>query len=228
MSEAIVTLSKVNKIYHKGSIEVPVLTDFDLTIEQNEFVSIMGPSGTGKSTLLNLIGGLDQPSTGTVNVAGFELNGMSNSQLADWRADHIGFVFQSYHLIPVLTAIQNVELPLLLKNYSKKERRMRAEAALALVELSNHANHYPRELSGGQEQRVAIARAIVTNPDILICDEPTGGLDSRTAKEILDLLQILNRDNGKTIVMVTHDPVAASYATRQLALERSELKEGTR
>ena len=181
----IIALENVSKRYTKGSIEVKVLDKFNLRIKEGEFLSIMGPSGTGKSTILNIIGGLDKPDAGTVKLEGEEVYQYASKALAKWRAQHVGFIFQAYHLIPVLTAMQNVELPLLLKDLNKSERRQRAEAALAVVALSSHQHHYPKELSGGQEQRVAIARAIVTNPEILICDEPTGGLDAATAKEIL-------------------------------------------
>jgi putative ABC transport system ATP-binding protein len=185
----------------------------------------MGPSGSGKTTLLNLLGGLDRPTTGTIEVDGLAIDRLSNSKLGDWRADNVGFVFQMYNLLPVLTAERNVELPLLLTNLSKAERRKRAQIALKVVGLADRANHYPRQLSGGQEQRVGIARAIVTDPDLLLCDEPTGDLDRKSGDEILDLLQTLNREHGKTIVMVTHDPRAADRARRTLHLEKGVLVE---
>lgn len=220
---AIVSLERVCKSYVKGSETVEVLRDVDLKIEEGDFVAIMGPSGSGKTTLLNLIGGLDQPSAGTVTVGGRVLSTLSGSQLAKWRAEHIGLVFQFYNLLPILTARRNVELPLLLTKLPASRRRQNAATALGLVGLRDRANHKPGELSGGQQQRVAIARAIVADPKLLVCDEPTGDLDRRSTDEILRLLEILNKNHGKTVVMVTHDPKAADHATHTLFLEKGEL-----
>ena len=225
MSETLAELRGVSRVYHKGKERVEVLHELDLTIPQGDFLALMGPSGSGKTTLLNLLGGLDRPSAGTVTVGGAELSSMSNSQLSRWRAVNVGFIFQFYNLLPVLTARKNVELPLLLTNLGAGERTKRADIALSVVGLSDRAKHYPRELSGGQEQRVAIARAIVSDPAILLCDEPTGDLDRETAQEILALLQILNREHGKTIVMVTHDAQAAEYANRTLHVDKGKLEE---
>ena len=213
-----VVLDKVNKSYTKGKLKVPVLKDLSLTIDQGEFVAIMGPSGTGKSTLLNIISGLDKIDSGIINVFGEDISKLSKGKLADWRAKHLGFVFQSYHLIQVLNATQNVELPLLLGKDNSQLRQRKVNAALQLVNLGDKAKNLPSELSGGQEQRVAIARAIVADPDILICDEPTGGLDKENSIEILELLKVLNEEQGKTIIMVTHDQSAAEYASRTLML----------
>lgn len=224
MSEVLAKLSGVSRTYQKGKERVEVLHELDLEIPQGDFLAIMGPSGSGKTTLLNLLGGLDRPSSGTVNVGGAELSTMSNNQLSGWRSSHVGFVFQFYNLLPVLTAQKNVELPLLLTNFSGKERAERAAIALDIVGLSDRGKHLPRELSGGQEQRVAIARAIVSDPALLLCDEPTGDLDRETADEILKLLQILNSDHGKTIVMVTHDAQAAEYAKRTLHVDKGQLE----
>ena len=223
MSENMVDLSGVSRSYKKGKESVEVLHDLDLAIPNGDFLALMGPSGSGKTTLLNLLGGLDRPTSGTVNVAGQTLSSMSNSQLSTWRARHVGFIFQFYNLLPVLTAQKNVELPLLLTSLGGSERAKRASIALSVVGLSERAKHYPRELSGGQEQRVAIARAIVSDPDILLCDEPTGDLDRETADEILTLMQSLNKEQGKTIVMVTHDPEAARYANRTLHMDKGKL-----
>lgn len=220
---AIVSLERVCKSYVKGSETVEVLRDIDLKIEEGDFVAIMGPSGSGKTTLLNLIGGLDQPSAGAVTVGGRVLDTLSGSQLAKWRAEHIGLVFQFYNLLPILTARRNVELPLLLTKLPASRRRQNAATALGLVGLEDRANHKPGELSGGQQQRVAIARAIVADPKLLVCDEPTGDLDRRSTDEILGLLEILNKNHGKTVVMVTHDPKAADHATHTLFLEKGEL-----
>jgi putative ABC transport system ATP-binding protein len=220
---AIVTLQNVTKRYTRGKQTVEVLHGIDLEIAQGDFVALMGPSGSGKTTLLNLIGGLDQPSTGSVAVAGERIDSLSGSRLAKWRARHIGFVFQFYNLMPMLTAQRNVELPLLLTSLSASQRKRNAEAALAVVGLAERARHKPNELSGGQAQRVAIARALVADPTLLVCDEPTGDLDRSTADEILNLLQVLNREHGKTIVMVTHDPKAAEFATHQLHLDKGKL-----
>lgn len=220
---AIVTLQNVTKRYTRGKQTVEVLHGIDLEIAQGDFVALMGPSGSGKTTLLNLIGGLDQPSTGSVAVAGERIDSLSGLRLAKWRARHIGFVFQFYNLMPMLTAQRNVELPLLLTSLSASQRKRNAEAALAVVGLAERARHKPNELSGGQAQRVAIARALVADPTLLVCDEPTGDLDRSTADEILNLLQVLNREHGKTIVMVTHDPKAAEFATHQLHLDKGKL-----
>ena len=224
MSEALARLKGVSRVYQKGKERVEVLHELDLMIPNGDFLAIMGPSGSGKTTLLNLLGGLDKPSGGTVTVGAAELSSMSNNQLSKWRSTHVGFVFQFYNLLPVLTAQKNVELPLLLTNFSGKERAERAAIALDIVGLSDRAKHRPRELSGGEEQRVAIARAVVSDPTLLLCDEPTGDLDRETAEEILKLLQILNREHGKTIVMVTHDPQAAEYASRTLHVDKGKLE----
>ncbi|EIT70391.1 ABC transporter ATP-binding protein [Hydrocarboniphaga effusa] len=220
---AIVSLQNVTKRYTRGKQTVEVLHDINLSIAQGDFVALMGPSGSGKTTLLNLIGGLDQPSTGSVSVAGERIDGLSGARLAKWRARHIGFVFQFYNLMPMLSAQRNVELPLLLTSLSASQRRRNAEVALAVVGLAERGKHKPSELSGGQAQRVAIARALVADPTLLVCDEPTGDLDRATADEILNLLQMLNREHGKTIVMVTHDPKAAEYASHQLHLDKGQL-----
>jgi putative ABC transport system ATP-binding protein len=224
MAEILAQLEGVSRVYQKGKEKVEVLHELDLQITDGDFIAIMGPSGSGKTTLLNLLGGLDKPSAGTVTVGGAELSGMSNSQLSQWRSTHVGFIFQFYNLLPVLTAMRNVELPLLLTNFGAAERLRRASIALDIVGLADRANHYPRELSGGQEQRVAIARAIVSDPSLLLCDEPTGDLDRDTADEILRLLQVLNREHGKTIVMVTHDAQAANYANRILHCDKGTLE----
>ncbi len=224
MSEVLATLTGVSKVYRKGKEEVEVLHNLDIEIPKGDFIAIMGPSGSGKTTLLNLLGGLDRPTGGTVVVGDAELSSMSNSQLSHWRSTNIGFIFQFYNLLPVLTAQKNVELPLLLTDFGGGERAKRAGIALDIVGLGDRARHYPRELSGGQEQRVAIARAIVSDPALLLCDEPTGDLDRETADEILRLLQILNRDHGKTIVMVTHDAQAAEYANRTLHCDKGTLE----
>jgi len=225
MSESIVDVKQVSKVYYKGKEQVQVLNQLDLTVERGEFVALMGPSGSGKTTLLNLIGGLDQPSAGQINVAGQQIESLSSGQLARWRSGHVGFIFQFYNLMPVLTAQRNVELPLLLKKMSGKERKKRAQTALEIVGLADRSKHYPRELSGGQEQRVAIARAIVSDPDLLLADEPTGDLDRTTADEILDLMKTLNEKHGKTIVMVTHDPQAAGHAGRTVSMDKGRLAE---
>ncbi len=224
MAEILARLEGVSRTYQKGKEKVEVLHNLDLDIPQGDFIAIMGPSGSGKTTLLNLLGGLDRPTSGTINVGGAELTSMSNSQLSNWRSAHVGFIFQFYNLLPVLTAQKNVELPLLLTKFGSKERAERAAIALDIVGLADRAKHYPRELSGGQEQRVAIARAIVSDPSLLLCDEPTGDLDRETADEILKLMQILNREHGKTIVMVTHDAVAAEYANRTLHCDKGTLE----
>jgi putative ABC transport system ATP-binding protein len=224
MAETLAHLEGVSRTYQKGKEKVEVLHNLDLDIPEGDFIAIMGPSGSGKTTLLNLLGGLDRPTSGTISVGGAELTSMSNSQLSNWRSTHIGFIFQFYNLLPVLTAQKNVELPLLLTSFGSKERAERAAIALDIVGLADRAKHYPSELSGGQEQRVAIARAIVSDPSLLLCDEPTGDLDRETADEILKLMQILNREHGKTIVMVTHDAVAAAYANRTLHCDKGTLE----
>ena len=223
MAENLIEVSGVGKTYTRGKMEVPVLDNLNLDIKKGDFLALMGPSGSGKTTLLNLIGGLDKPTTGSVTIDGQRIDQMSESQLAKWRSSNVGFVFQFYNLLPVLTALRNVELPLLLTRLSGSERKQRAQAALAVVGLADRAGHKPRELSGGQEQRVAIARAIVSDPELLVCDEPTGDLDRGTADEILDLLQLLNREYGKTVVMVTHDPKAADHADHRLHLDKGSL-----
>jgi putative ABC transport system ATP-binding protein len=219
-----VSLNGICKEYGNNGNKTTVLIDVNLDIPEGDFVALMGPSGSGKTTLLNLIAGIDRPTSGTIVTAGTNVGKLSQGQLAKWRADHVGFIFQFYNLIPVLTAQRNVELPLLLKNLSAKERRQRAATALRIVGLEDRAKFYPRQLSGGQEQRVAIARAIVTDPTLLVADEPTGDLDAKSAEEVLQLLQTLNREFGKTIVMVTHDPRAAAAATTQKNLEKGILR----
>ena len=220
---ALVRVENVEKIFHRGSEDIHVLADLHLQVPAGEFLALMGPSGSGKSTLLNLIGGLDRPTKGLVTVAGERLDQLSDHRLAAWRARHVGFVFQLYNLMPVLTAERNVELPLLLTHLSKAERMKHVETALAVVGLSHRAKHYPRTLSGGEQQRVGIARGIVTDPTLLLCDEPTGDLDRKAGNEILDLLQALNREHGKTIIMVTHDPHASARATRTVYLDKGQL-----
>ena len=224
MAETLAKLNGVSRVYQKGKERVDVLHELDLEIDKGDFLALMGPSGSGKTTLLNLLGGLNKPTAGTVSVGGATLSSMSNSQLSNWRATHVGFIFQFYNLLPVLTARKNVELPLLLTNMSGKERSRRADIALEIVGLADRANHRPRELSGGQEQRVAIARAIVLDPELLLCDEPTGDLDRATADEILKLLQTLNTEHGKTIIMVTHDAQAADYARHTLHMDKGKLE----
>ncbi|HEY4367577.1 MAG TPA: ABC transporter ATP-binding protein [Steroidobacteraceae bacterium] len=221
--ETLVKVRGIAKDYKRGSETVHVLHALDLDIPKGDFLALMGPSGSGKSTLLNLIGGLDRPTAGTIDIAGQRTDTMSESQLGRWRAHHVGFVFQMYNLLPVLSAERNVELPLLLTTLSASERRKRSAAALSLVGLSERAKHKPRELSGGQEQRVGIARAIVSDPTLLLCDEPTGDLDRKAGDEILDLLQALNERQGKTIIMVTHDPHAAARAKHTLHLNKGSL-----
>jgi len=223
--DSLVTVRNINKVYRRGGESIEVLQGLNLDVEKGEFVAFMGPSGSGKTTLLNLLGGLDTPTSGTVTVDGDEITHMSGKKLASWRARHVGFIFQMYNLIPVLTAFQNVELPLLLTKLSKAQRRQHVVTALTLVGLSDRMKHYPRQLSGGQEQRVAIARAIVTDPTFLLCDEPTGDLDRKAAEEILDLLTSLVTDHGKTILMVTHDPLAAERADMVLHLDKGVLVE---
>jgi putative ABC transport system ATP-binding protein len=219
----LVSIKNVDKLFKRGSENIHVLGGLDLEIPGGEFLALMGPSGSGKSTLLNLIGGLDRPSQGSVEVGGEQIDNLSDRRLASWRARHVGLVFQFYNLMPVLTAQKNVELPLLLTHLSRSERMKRAGIALEIVGLSHRKNHFPRTLSGGEQQRVGIARAIVTDPTILLCDEPTGDLDRKSGDEILDLLQALNREQGKTIVMVTHDIHAAARASRTLYLNKGKL-----
>jgi putative ABC transport system ATP-binding protein len=221
---AMVEVRDVRKVYHRDSQEIMVLDGIALSVPEGEFVALMGPSGSGKTTLLNLIAGIDRPTSGSVVVAGTDVAQLSESALAEWRSHNVGFIFQFYNLIPVLSAVENVELPLLLTHLSRKQRRERALTALKVVGLSDRASHYPRQLSGGQEQRVAIARAIVADPKVLVADEPTGDLDAKSAEEILGLMETLNRDFKKTIVMVTHDPRAADKAHTQKHLEKGVLK----
>lgn len=220
---SLIEVNSVNKTYKRGEETLVVLDDLSLEIQKGDFLALMGPSGSGKSTLLNLIGGLDTPTSGEIIVNEQHLEAMNASSLSDWRANNVGFIFQFYNLLPILTANKNVEIPLLLTNLSSSQRKEHVSTALNVVGLSDRGTHKPNELSGGQQQRVAIARALVSDPDILVCDEPTGDLDRNTASEILDLLQILNRDHGKTILMVTHDPVAAEFAKRTLHLDKGKL-----
>ena len=222
-TQSLVEIRGLSKQYVRGKQAVEVLHGIELDIPRGDFVALMGPSGSGKTTLLNLIGGLDHPSAGSIRVGDRQIERMSSGQLSRWRAEHIGFVFQFYNLLPVLSAQRNVELPLLLKKMSGAERRRRAAIALELVGLKDRGSHKPKELSGGQEQRVAIARALVSDPTLLVCDEPTGDLDRSTADEVLGLLQRLNREHGKTIVMVTHDPKAAEFANRVVHLDKGVL-----
>jgi putative ABC transport system ATP-binding protein len=222
-NEPLVRVSGVNKIFHRGSEEIRVLDGLSLEVPKGEFIALMGPSGSGKSTLLNLIGGLDRPTSGSVSIGGDRVDQLSDRELAAWRARHVGLVFQFYNLLPVLTAERNVELPLLLTHLSKGERRKHVETALKVVGLSHRARHYPRQLSGGEQQRTGIARAIVTDPTLLLCDEPTGDLDRKSGDEILGLLQALNKEQGKTIIMVTHDPHASARATRTVYLNKGQL-----
>ncbi len=220
---AAVSLRNVVKRYIRGKQSVEVLHQLDLEIPEGQFLALMGPSGSGKTTLLNLIGGLDRPTEGEIIVSGENIDRLSGGQLAKWRARHVGFIFQFYNLMPMLSAERNVELPLLLTKLSSAERKRNVAAALAIVGLEDRAKHKPNELSGGQQQRVAIARALVADPTLLVCDEPTGDLDRATAEEILGLLQVLNRQQGKTIIMVTHDPLAAEYASRVLHVDKGQL-----
>src|SRR2546425_8406493 len=225
---ALIELRDVSKTYHRDKIEIPVLDGVSIAVPEGDFLGLMGPSGSGKSTLLNLVAGIDRPTRGSIRIGGTEISSLSERALAGWRARHIGFIFQLYNLIPVLTAFENVELPLLLTSPSKKQRREHVMTALNIVSLSDREKHYPRQLSGGQEQRVAIARAIVTDPTLLLADEPTGDLDARSAGEGLTLLPRLNQEYKKTIVLGTHDPHAAERAAHVLHLEKSTLVEQTR
>ncbi|HET7625500.1 MAG TPA: ABC transporter ATP-binding protein [Verrucomicrobiae bacterium] len=222
-NHALVSVDGVEKVFRRGSEDIHVLSNLHLQVPSGEFLALMGPSGSGKSTLLNLIGGLDRPTKGSVSIAGDRIDGLSDRALAAWRARHVGFVFQLYNLMPTLTAERNVELPLLLTHLSRAERKKHVETALAVVGLSHRAKHYPRTLSGGEQQRVGIARGIVTDPTLLLCDEPTGDLDRKAGDEILNLLQGLNREHGKTIVMVTHDPHASARASRTVYLNKGQL-----
>ena len=223
MAEPIIQIESLSKSYYRDTLEIPVLRNLSFSLPEGEFVALMGPSGSGKTTLLNMIAGIDRPTKGGVRVAGTELSRLGESELASWRARHIGFVFQFYNLIPVLTAYENVELPLLLTKLSKPERKKHVETALSIVGLADRMHHYPRQLSGGQEQRVAIARAVVTDPTVIVADEPTGDLDKQSAEEIMTLLSRLNAEFKKTIVMVTHDPRAAEKARLQKHLDKGEL-----
>ncbi|CAN5707594.1 ABC transporter ATP-binding protein [soil metagenome] len=221
--EALIRIHHLNKTYVRGGQIIPVLKGVDLDVHAGEFIALMGPSGSGKSTLLNLIAGIDKPTSGSIEIGGVNIANLSEGELADWRAANVGFIFQFYNLMPVLTAFENVELPLLLTSLSRAQRKEHVEAALGMVSLTDRMDHYPNELSGGQQQRVAIARALVTDPTLIVADEPTGDLDRVTAGEVLDLLEELHTDLGKTIVMVTHDPKAAARAKRLIHLEKGVL-----
>ena len=225
MADTMVRLAALSKKFVKGKETISIFDQLDIAIARGDFVAVMGPSGSGKTTLLNLLGGIDHADSGEIHVAGQRIDALSEGELARFRAANVGFIFQFYNLMPMLTAAQNVELPLLLTKLRGKERAKRVETALAVVNLADRMKHYPREMSGGQQQRVAIARAIVSDPNLLLCDEPTGDLDRTTADEILSILQLLNKDLGKTIVMVTHDPAAARYATRTLHLDKGQFVE---
>jgi putative ABC transport system ATP-binding protein len=225
---ALVEIRDVHKVYRRDSFDVPVLNGVSVSVPKGDYLALMGPSGSGKTTLLNLVAGIDRPTRGQVIVDGKEISKFSETKLADWRSTHVGFIFQMYNLIPVLNAFDNVELPLLLTKLNKKQRKEHVETALSIVGLADRMQHFPRQLSGGQEQRVAIARAIVTDPTILVADEPTGDLDAKSAHEILDLMHVLNADHHKTIVMVTHDPKAAERANRTLHLDKGVLVESQR
>jgi putative ABC transport system ATP-binding protein len=222
-SNLLIEVKRVNKTYKKGGETLIVLDELNLEVPKGDYLALMGPSGSGKSTLLNLISGLDSPTSGSIIINGKHLEKMKSSALSDWRASNVGFIFQFYNLLPVLNAKKNIELPLLLTNLSSAQRKEHVSTALNVVGLADRGSHKPNELSGGQQQRVAIARALVSDPDILVCDEPTGDLDRQTASEILDLIEILNREHGKTIIMVTHDPVAAESAKRTLHLDKGKL-----
>ncbi len=223
MADPIVTIRNLTKLYRQGEIDVTALNNVSLDIAAAEFLALMGPSGSGKSTLLHIIAGVDRPTSGECLVQGVDVTKLNESQLADWRNQNVGFIFQTFNLIPVLTAAENVELPLLLTQLNRSQRRQQVATALELVGLSDRAKHLPRQLSGGQEQRVAIARALVTDPRLIVADEPTGNLDSHSAQEVLGVLQALRKDAGKTIILVTHDPKAAAFGTRQIHLEKGEL-----
>ena len=225
MAEPIVQIRELTKLYAQGEIQVTALDRISLDIAASEFLALMGPSGSGKSTLLHIIAGIDRPTSGECHVQGVNVTKLNESQLADWRNHNVGFIFQTFKLIPVLTAAENVELPLLLTRLGRAQRRRQVETALELVGLADRARHLPRQLSGGQEQRVAIARALVTDPALIVADEPTGNLDSHSAQEVLSVLQSLRKDAGKTIIMVTHDPKAAAFGTRQIHLEKGELSQ---
>jgi putative ABC transport system ATP-binding protein len=227
-SSSLIQVRGLNKTYSRGGEKIQVLQGLNLDVDKGDFVAFMGPSGSGKTTLLNLLGGLDVPSAGSITVAGDEITHMSGSKLTEWRARHVGFIFQMYNLIPVLTAFQNVELPLLLTKLSKAERKKHVDTALAIVGLAERMHHYPRQLSGGQEQRVTIARAIVSDPTFLLCDEPTGDLDRKSADDVMALIDELVGKYGKTVLMVTHDPVVAARAHTTLHLEKGVLVEGAR
>jgi putative ABC transport system ATP-binding protein len=224
-ANALIELADVSKKFTKGRDTISIFEHLNMTIPQGDFIAVMGPSGSGKTTLLNLLGGIDTPTAGQIGFAGQRIDGLNEAELARWRAANVGFVFQFYNLMPMLTAQQNVELPLLLTKLNAAKRRQHVEAALQIVNLADRAKHYPREMSGGQQQRVAIARAIVSDPKLLLCDEPTGDLDRAMADEILSILQLLNKESGKTIVMVTHDPEAAKYANRILHLDKGHFIE---
>lgn len=226
MGEALVSIKNLNKSFYRDKIEIEVLEDINLEVASGEFVGLMGPSGSGKTTLLNIISAIDTPTSGSVVVGGMEISSIKEKHLGGWRNRNIGFIFQLYNLIPVLTAFENVELPLLLTNLSNKERKDHVETALRIVGLDDRMEHYPRQLSGGQEQRVAIARAFVTDPKLILADEPTGDLDSRSAQEILTLMEKLNKEFNKTFIMVTHDPEAEKYASRRLRLQKGKLIDG--
>src|SRR5438045_4978128 len=224
-NNTLVNVDGVEKVFHRGSEDIHVLSDLHLSVPKGVFLALMGPSGSGKSTLLNLIGGLDRPTKGSVNIAGESVNELSDRNLAAWRARHVGFVFQLYNLLPVLTAERNVELPLLLTHLSKADRKKHVATALSVVGLAHRTRHYPPQMSGGEQQRVGIARAIVTDPTLLLCDEPTGDLDRKSGDEILNLLQALNREHGKAIIMVTHDPHASARASRTVYLNKGQLSD---
>jgi putative ABC transport system ATP-binding protein len=224
-NSVLVKVEAAEKLFLRGSEEIHILKDLSVEVKQGEFLALMGPSGSGKTTLLNLIGGLDRPTRGSIEIQGERIDQLPNRQLAAWRARHVGFVFQLYNLLPTLTAERNVDLPLLLTPLTKAQRRQHVETALSMVGLSHRARHYPRQLSGGEQQRVGIARAIVTDPTLLLCDEPTGDLDRKSGDEILSLLQALNQEHGKTIIMVTHDPHASHRASRTLYLNKGQLSQ---
>jgi putative ABC transport system ATP-binding protein len=225
MTAPLIRIRALDKSYRRGDQIIPVLQGLDLDVQSGEFIALMGPSGSGKSTLLNLIAGIDKPDAGTIEIAGIDIAGLGEGELADWRATHVGFIFQFYNLMPVLSAFENIELPLLLTGLSRRQRRAHVEAALAMVKLTDRADHYPNELSGGQQQRVAIARALVSDPTLIVADEPTGDLDRVTGEEVLALMDDLHTELGKTIVMVTHDPKAAARAHRLVHLEKGVLVE---